>query len=272
MQKNGKKSYTFLLARSSKSGIYIKRIAVAKSYLHFGSLGLFLILGISTLAIGVGGIVKNISFASPAVAISPVAQVAPEPVSQVETTDYSRPTASAELAFNSGGPEDGNEVDGEDNELENQLRTIRATANPAYLPTMWAHLGKINNEFGFRRNPFGGRTYEFHPGMDIDGERGDIVIAPANGTVTKAAFTGGYGNMVEIDHGYGLTSRYGHLSKIESEVGDTVTRGQLIAYIGSTGRSTGPHLHYELRLNDKSINPRHFLPTEPVDLAKIVKK
>ena len=78
--------------------------------------------------------------------------------------------------------------------------------------------------------------------------------------------------MVEIDHGYGLTSRYGHLSKIESEVGDTVTRGQLIAYIGSTGRSTGPHLHYELRLNDKSINPRHFLPTEPVDLAKIVKK
>jgi murein DD-endopeptidase MepM/ murein hydrolase activator NlpD len=270
MQKN-EKSYTFLLSRSSKSGIYIKRVAVSKRYLHFGSVGIFLLLGISTLAVGVSGVIKNVNLADSVSKVSPLAQIAPEPVKQAETLDYSRPSASTEMAFNSGGPEDGNEIDGENNELENQLRVIRATANPLYLPTMWAHLGKINNEFGFRRNPFGGRTYEFHPGMDIDGERGDIVIAPANGTIIKAAFTGGYGNMVEIDHGYGLTSRYGHLSKIEAEVGDTVTRGQLIAYIGSTGRSTGPHLHYELRLNDKSINPRHFLPTEPVDLTKIVK-
>ena len=108
--------------------------------------------------------------------------------------------------------------------------------------------------------------------MDIDGERGDLVVAPANGTVVTAGYKGGYGNLVEIDHGNGLTTRYGHLSKIESAAGDTVTRGQLIAYIGSTGRSTGPHLHYELRLNDRPINPRHFLPPEPVDLAKIAKK
>ena len=167
--------------------------------------------------------------------------------------DYTRPSASNELAFNSGGPEDGNEVDGENNELENQLRTIRATANPLYLPTMWAHLGKINNEFGFRRNPFGGRTYEFHPGMDIDGERGDIVKAPASGTVIKAAYTGGYGNMVEIDHGYGLTSRYGHLSKIESQVGDVVTRGQLIAYIGSTAfDGAAPPLRTPPSMTDRS--------------------
>ena len=108
--------------------------------------------------------------------------------------------------------------------------------------------------------------------MVVGGERGDLVIAPANGTVIKAGFTGGYGNMVEIDHGYGLTTRYGHMSKIEATAGETVTRGQLIGYVGSTGRSTGPHLHYELRLNDKSINPRHFLPSEPVDLTKIVKQ
>lgn len=275
MQKNDK-SYAFLLSHSSKSGIYIKRVAVSKRYLHFGSVGIFILLGISTLAVGVSGVINNPSVTDSIAQTSVQTQLAPvkqvEPVTQVETMDYTRPSASNELAFNSGGPEDGSEVDGENNELENQLRTIRATANPAYLPTMWAHLGKINNEFGFRRNPFGGRTYEFHPGMDIDGERGDIVIAPASGTVIKAGFTGGYGNMVEIDHGYGLTSRYGHLSKIESQVGDTVTRGQLIAYIGSTGRSTGPHLHYELRLNDKSINPRHFLPAEPVDLTKLAKQ
>jgi murein DD-endopeptidase MepM/ murein hydrolase activator NlpD len=136
------------------------------------------------------------------------------------------------------------------------------------LPTVWAHLGKINNEFGFRRNPFGGRNYEFHAGMDIDGERGDSVMAPANGTIIKAGWQGGYGNMIEIDHGNGLTTRYGHLSKVEIQVGDTVQRGQLIGLVGSTGRSTGPHLHYELRLNDKSINPRLLLPPEPTEIKQ----
>ena len=131
---------------------------------------------------------------------------------------------------------------------------------------MWSHLGKINNEFGFRRNPFGGRAYEFHAGMDIDGERGDVIVAPANGVIVKAGWQGGYGNMIEVDHGNGLTTRYGHLSKIEIQVGDTVNRGQIIGYVGSTGRSTGPHLHYELRLNDKAINPRRFLPPEPSEI------
>lgn len=277
MQKNDK-SYSFLLSHSSKNKIYIKRVAVKKSYLHFGTVGVLLILGISALSIGMTGIVRNAALAqsaapSTAAATQIAAQISVRPSApSVETTDYSRPPAPEELAFNSGGPGDGNEVDGEDGDLENQLRKIRAVADPATIPNMWAHLGKINNEFGFRRNPFGGRTYEFHPGMDIDGERGDQVIAPANGTVIKAGYTGGYGNMVEIDHGYGLTSRYGHMSKIETQVGEKISRGQLIGLIGSTGRSTGPHLHYELRLNDKSINPRHFLPTEPTDLTQLVKK
>ena len=74
--------------------------------------------------------------------------------------------------------------------------------------------------------------------------------------------------MVEIDHGNGLTTRYGHMSKIDVEVGDTVTRGQLIGLIGSTGRSTGPHLHYERAANDQPINPRRFLPPEPTDIQK----
>jgi murein DD-endopeptidase MepM/ murein hydrolase activator NlpD len=174
--------------------------------------------------------------------------------------------------MNSGGPAFDLQLspeeiaEAESGNIEDQIRAMRTTVSPENLPTMWAHLGKINNEFGFRRNPFGGRTYEFHAGMDIDGERGDAIIAPANGVIVKAGWQGGYGNMIEIDHGNGLTTRYGHLSKIEVQAGDTVQRGQLIGLIGSTGRSTGPHLHYEVRLNDKSINPRLFLPPEPTEI------
>jgi murein DD-endopeptidase MepM/ murein hydrolase activator NlpD len=270
MQKNDK-FYTFLLSHSSKSGIYIKRIAVRKSYLHFGSVGIFMMLGIATFAVGVNGLVRNPTLADTFSQIPTVSSISASPPQITETTAQSEPPAASELAFNSGGPEEGNEVDGEDPEIDNEIASIGRTADPDYLPTMWAHLGKINNEFGFRRNPFGGRSYEFHPGMDIDGERGDEVIAPANGTVIKAGWTGGYGNMVEIDHGNGLTTRYGHLSRIEAEVGEKITRGQLIGLVGSTGRSTGPHLHFELRLNDRSINPRHFLPPEPADLSTIKK-
>ncbi|MEP7212545.1 MAG: M23 family metallopeptidase [Acidobacteriota bacterium] len=202
--------------------------------------------------------------------INPAVNPLPTSVhAEPNSIDYSRPSAASNYVPNSGGPVDLNEADADASSVEVQLRALQTTGDPAYLPSIWAHAGKINNEFGFRRNPFGGRTYEFHAGMDIDGERGDLVVAPASGTVTKATWQGGYGNMVEVDHGNGLISRYGHLSKINVEVGEPVQRGQLMAFVGSTGRSTGPHLHYELRFNDKPINPRRFLPTEPTDLKKI---
>ncbi len=270
MQKNDK-SYTFLLSHKTKSRIYIKRVAVSKSYLHFGTIGVFMMLGISTLAIGVSGIARNSAFAESLTKTSTTAQLAPEPAKPPVIIAESQAPAAADYSLNSGGPELVNEVGGEDSQIETQLKAIRLKSNPEFLPTQWAHLGKINNEFGFRRNPFGGRSYEFHPGMDIDGERGEEVHAPANGTVIKAGWTGGYGNMVEIDHGNGLTTRYGHMSKLIASVGDTLKRGDLIGLIGSTGRSTGPHLHFELRLNEKSINPRHFLVPEPVDLTSIPK-
>ncbi|MGI8812587.1 MAG: M23 family metallopeptidase [Pyrinomonadaceae bacterium] len=187
---------------------------------------------------------------------------------QPNSIDYSRPNSAANYAVNAGGPI-GEESAVDDPNVEKQLRALQFSGDTAHLPTIWAHTGKINNEFGFRRNPFGGRTYEFHAGMDIDGERGDLVVAPAAGTVTRASWQGGYGNMVEVDHGNGLISRYGHLSKIEVEVGDPIQRGQLMGFVGSTGRSTGPHLHYELRYDDKPINPRRFLPTEPTELKKV---
>lgn len=270
MQKNNK-FYTFLFSRSSKSKIFIRRIEIPKSLVHFGSVGLFLVLGLTSLGVSVSGILWNTTLAKSVPEKTVLNQLSAKPVSVNDTNDYSRPNAAEANALNSGGPADDNETDSEDAALDNQIRLIQTNTAPAYLPSIWPHAGKINNEFGFRRNPFGGRSYEFHPGMDIDGERGDLVVAPAGGTVIKAGWTGGYGNMLEIDHGNGLTTRFGHLSKIEASVGDTVTRGQLIAYLGSTGRSTGPHLHYEMRINDRSINPRHFLPPEPTDLRAISK-
>lgn len=268
MQKNDN-SYSFLLSRSSRSRIYIKRIAISKRLVHFGSLGIFVLIGISTLGLGIGKLISDPSFAESIARTSVVTKVAAESINNVESTETAQPAEPADYSLNSGGPEVIDLADGDDAEVDREVLAIRKVADPAFLPTMWAHLGKINNEFGFRRNPFGGRAYEFHPGMDIDGERGDEVIAPANGTVITAGYKGGYGNMVEIDHGNGLTSRYGHLSKIEAEVGETVTRGKLIGLVGSTGRSTGPHLHFELRINDRPINPRHFLPPEPIDLKTV---
>lgn len=271
---NYKKNYTFLLSHSTKSKIYIRRIEVSKKLVHSSIAGFILSLGLAS--IGFIGLTKTDVLAkneTPAQFETAAIQQTIQPA-EPKTFDYSRPQRSENFAMNSGGPVldlqmTQEEVDeAESGTVQDRIRALAATMNPANLPTMWAHLGKINNEFGFRRNPFGGRSYEFHAGMDIDGERGDSVMSPANGTVIKAGWQGGYGNMIEIDHGNGLTTRYGHLAKIEVTVGDPVTRGQLIGLVGSTGRSTGPHLHYELRLDDKSINPRLLLPPEPTEIKQ----
>jgi murein DD-endopeptidase MepM/ murein hydrolase activator NlpD len=266
MQKNDK-FYTFLLSHSSKIHTHNpRRVQVSKRLVHGTIIGLFFILGISALALGIHGLLKGTPYADLGSGTTLLERASAQVPARDQAIDYSRPAASGDMAQNSGGPVLDDSVDGEDTELAGRLRALVATADPANVPAIWSHTGKINNEFGFRRNPFGGRTYEFHPGMDIDGERGDIVLSTANGTVIKAGWQGGYGNMIEIDHGNGLTTRYGHLSRIDVSIGDTVIRGQVVGLIGSTGRSTGPHLHYEMRLNDRPINPRHFLPPEPAEL------
>ena len=271
MQNSGK-FFTFLFSHSSKSKIYIRRIEVSKKLLQNGLLSLSLIIGVSSFGAGIIGVFDLDLSKTPALASTlentTLNKLSLNP-NHVQTIDYSRPDSVDVYARNSGGPVSLAGMDPEDAEIEKQLRAIQATSNQAHIPAMWAHMGKINNEFGFRRSPFGGRTYEFHAGMDIDGERGDQVIAPANGVVTEAGWKGGYGNMIEIDHGNGLKTRYGHLSRIEVVIGQTLTRGQLMAFVGSTGRSTGPHLHYELRLHDRPINPRRFLPPEVTELKKV---
>jgi murein DD-endopeptidase MepM/ murein hydrolase activator NlpD len=146
------------------------------------------------------------------------------------------------------------------NQLERNLKAYESVLRErGYTPSVWPVVGKLESGFGGRRNPFGGGSYEFHSGQDIDAASGDPVVAGASGKVAFVGWQNGYGQLVVIDHGGGLTSRYGHLSHIDIEAGKTVEIGQFIGRVGSTGRSTGPHLHYEIRINDQPVNPLQYL-------------
>ncbi len=270
------KFYTFLLSHTTKSKIYIRRVEISKKSLPVGIAGLVLIFSFFSIGVSVfikSGFLTEIQASTINNQVLPTQPINFSPqlsVAEHKSFNYDRPEYSDDFAPNSGGPfSDLTEGDTDETTVEGQLKVLEATGKPAFLPTMWAHLGKINNEFGYRRNPFGGRNYEFHSGLDIDGDRGDLVAAPANGTIIKADWEGGYGNLIEIDHGNGLKTRYGHLSRVGVQIGDTVQRGQIIGLIGSTGRSTGPHLHYEVRLNNRPINPRRFLPPEPANVREL---
>jgi murein DD-endopeptidase MepM/ murein hydrolase activator NlpD len=127
-------------------------------------------------------------------------------------------------------------------------------------PSLWPVSGEITDGFGERRNPFGGSSSEFHTGQDIAIAWGTPVQSTAAGMVTFAGWQNGYGQVVVIDHGDGLTTRYGHLSAYSVAAGQQIGKGQLVGNVGSTGRSTGPHLHYEVRLNDEPVDPKRYLP------------
>ena len=145
--------------------------------------------------------------------------------------------------------------------LEMDLQVYEAALKErARVPSIWPVEGESTDSFGYRGNPFGGGGSEFHPGQDIAAPHGTPVIAPADGTVIEAGWKNGYGQTVVIDHGTGLTTRYGHLSKLEVEPGQEIRRGEELGLVGSTGRSTGPHLHYEVRLGDLPVSPHHYLP------------
>jgi murein DD-endopeptidase MepM/ murein hydrolase activator NlpD len=119
--------------------------------------------------------------------------------------------------------------------------------------------GKVSSLYGYRSNPFG-RSLDFHAGLDLAAPTGTPVYAPADGTVLSSDWSkSGYGLMITLDHGYGLTTRYAHLSESMVEPGTKVTRGDLIARVGSSGRSTGPHLHYETRLGEAAVDPLGFI-------------
>jgi murein DD-endopeptidase MepM/ murein hydrolase activator NlpD len=152
--------------------------------------------------------------------------------------------------------------------LESRLRYVRRDverreALAASTPSIWPAQGWLTGTFGGRSDPFTGEP-GYHQGLDISTEKGQPVFATADGVVDGAAYTGDYGNLIVIQHGFGLSTRYGHLSAFAVKPGGQVKRSDVIGYVGSTGRSTGAHLHYEILANGQLINPLKLL-TQPAN-------
>jgi murein DD-endopeptidase MepM/ murein hydrolase activator NlpD len=131
----------------------------------------------------------------------------------------------------------------------------------AHTPSVWPVRGYFSSGFGNRTDPFTGGK-DFHPGIDISAPRGTNVVAPADGVVVAVGRRGAYGLAIIIDHGYGIITRYGHLERFNVRAGQRVRRGDVIGFVGSTGRSNAPHLHYEVWLDDKLQNPIHYILDE----------
>jgi murein DD-endopeptidase MepM/ murein hydrolase activator NlpD len=128
----------------------------------------------------------------------------------------------------------------------------------ASTPSVWPVRGWVTSHFGNRTSPFSG-IVKFHEGMDIAAQTGTPVLSPADGVVIKAGFGTGYGNMVEISHGYGIKTLFAHNSRLNVKAGQRIKRGDVIAYVGDSGSSTGPHLHYEVRVNGLPVNPARYM-------------
>ena len=149
-------------------------------------------------------------------------------------------------------------------ELEGQMKLLEQVAEKRVTfllatPSLWPVHGPITSHYGSRLDPFNGDT-ELHLGVDISSLYGSQVRTPADGVVIFAQRQGAYGNLIIIDHGNGLTTRHGHLARFSVHTGQTVHKNDVIGYVGTTGRTTAPHLHYEVRVNDRPVNPRNYLP------------
>lgn len=136
--------------------------------------------------------------------------------------------------------------------LDDQRSILNST------PSIWPTRGFVSSTFGYRVSPFTS-VKKMHEGLDVAAPKGTDVVAPADGVVTYTGVKGAYGNLVVVDHGYGLVTRYGHLSKVLVEPGQQIKRGSSIARVGNTGRSTGDHLHYEVRIDGVPVNPSRYI-------------
>ncbi|MBI2682476.1 MAG: M23 family metallopeptidase [Acidobacteriales bacterium] len=138
--------------------------------------------------------------------------------------------------------------------------TISDWVRMAAAPSLWPVQGRIMSSFGERSDPLNGEG-AFHRGVDISGDYGQSIVATADGVVEYADFRSGYGRTVVLNHGYGVTTLYGHMSSFAVTEGQRVSRGDVIGYIGMSGKATGPHVHYEVHINDTAVNPYKYLRT-----------
>jgi len=147
--------------------------------------------------------------------------------------------------------------------LEERLQTVRTgvekqQALASATPSIWPVVGYLSSMFGTRKDPFTGEP-DFHGGLDIAAPHGAPIRATADGTIESAGYAGNYGNAVVVRHGFGIATRYAHMSRIAARPGATIKRGDIIGYVGATGRATSAHLHYEILLNGQAINPLRLL-------------
>jgi murein DD-endopeptidase MepM/ murein hydrolase activator NlpD len=271
--------YAFIIAHTSRSRSHIRRICVHKRWLKVSALAGLVVIGAALY--GIYGLTQHIRHHY---VEQENAQLRAENEKQRQQLDNLNhrveavEDASRKLAEMSGvnqdqpailngagGPfiplDEATAVELKTNQLEQQLRAYEvALRERATVPSIWPVEGSLESGFGGRRNPFGGSSYENHEGQDIEAGMGTPVVAAASGTVIIAGCQNGYGNVVYIDHGNGLSTRYGHLSQIDAIIGQRIARGEVLGRVGSTGRSTGPHLHYEVRINNQPVNPRAYLP------------
>ncbi|MBM4308378.1 MAG: M23 family peptidase [Deltaproteobacteria bacterium] len=141
-------------------------------------------------------------------------------------------------------------------ELEKVLQSKQEIL--AHTPSVWPVQGWVTSDFGFRTNPFTGLT-QMHEGIDISNRMGTIVVSPGNGFVSDIGNDWVHGKFLVISHGFGMTTRYSHLNKVLVKVGQKIKRGEKIAEVGTSGKTTGPHLHYEVRLNGIPVNPMRYI-------------
>lgn len=273
--------YAFIVARTSRSRAHIRRICVHKRWLKASALVLFAVM--CGLVYGFYGLTQQ------------AAHLRTEHENQRLRAENDKQRQELQNLNNRvDAVEDTSRKLAEVSGVQEETKTVRGQGGPArpvdsaaallalelktaklerelhmyegflrqhgMTPSIWPVVGKLESGVGGRRNPFSGRGYEYHEGLDIDAGYGMPVQVAASGKVMIAGWQRGYGNVVYVDHGSGLSTRYGHLSGIDVSVGQTVTRGQTIGLVGSTGRSTGPHLHYEVRINNQPVDPRPYLP------------
>ncbi len=274
--------YAFIIARTSRSRARIRRVCVHKRWLKLSALGLFAVM--CGLAYGFYGLTQQANHlriehenARLRAENEEQRQQLQNLNNRVEAVEDTSRKLAAEVpgaqsedpsAHGQGGPARPVDsaaallaLESKTAKLEREMRMYEAFLRQhGMIPSIWPVVGKLESGVGGRRNPFGGRGFEYHEGQDIDAARGTPVQVAATGRVTIAGWQRGYGNVVYVDHGAGLSTRYGHLSEIDVNIGQTVTRGQRIGLVGSTGRSTGPHLHYEVRINNQPVDPRSYLP------------